>query len=317
MPGIVLPQLDEYLADIGGAPLLEHVVVYEWRPMAQMRIPALDLVVRGEIRLDVVQCAIGLGDAGAVGRVHPDQKLRHVSAWKQAEADQGHGGADQHEHPEGAEQCLFRARQRPAQSGAVHVVNGGHDPVQQALREAVEPCQQSGGRAGRGRIAEHAAGEKRDHRERHEQRGGDGVQDRGRERTDELAGALGQEQQRQKRERQRRGAAKHGHGDLVGRLDRRLRAVHTAAYMAGDVFNDHDRVVDEQAEGHHEPGDRQLVETEAREVEQRETDRQRQRNRDHHHARGPQTQRQERDHHEADRQRKIQPQAIEPVGDIA
>ena len=64
------------------------------------------------------------------------------------------------------------------------------------------------------------------------------------------------------------------------------------------------------------PGDRDLVEREAEEIQRRQADRERQRNRDHHDARGAQPERQQRDGDQRDRDPEVGRQPVEAVRDV-
>ena len=110
---------------------------------------------------------------------------------------------------------------------------------------------------------QHAAGEERHDGQRHEQRGRHRAEHRHRQRAGELAGAFGQERQRQEGEQQLE--VQPMTATAISRVPSiaAVCAVLALAQVPGDVFGDDDRVVDQQAKRDDEPRDRQLVERKA------------------------------------------------------
>ena len=180
--------------------------------MAQVRIPAFDLRMLGETRLDEAQRAIGFLHARAIRSIDPDDELRYICAGKQAETNEGDCRSDDQKQAQRREQRGLRPGKRPAQRRPVDVVNDLHHPLQQFIGKHVEVPDQSrhfsgGSRRSRRVVAQHPACQKRNDRQCDEQRGQHSKQNGRRQRPDELAGAFGQEQQRQKCQHQRGRAA--------------------------------------------------------------------------------------------------------------
>ena len=153
---------------VGGASLRKIIVVNERRAMAQVRVPALDLRMLGEARLDEPQRAIGFRDARTVRGIHPDDELRHIRARKQTETNDAEwSAATTTNKPSAASSVVFGLRKRPAQRRAVDVVNDLHHPLQQLIGKRVEASDQSrhlsrGRRRPRRVVAQHAARQKRE-----------------------------------------------------------------------------------------------------------------------------------------------------------
>ncbi len=166
-------------------------------------------------------------------------------------------------------------------------------------------------------FAQQAAGQERNDEHGDQQRADDGGDDRHRQHPDELARISRQRHQRHESENQGCGAAHHGDEDLPGAGQRRLGTRGAFAKMARNVLGDHDRVVDQQAQSHHEGGDGDLVQRIVEEVDDREAEGKRQRNRDHHDAGGTQSQGQQGQQHQRDGDQQVAKQVIEPVGHIA
>ena len=62
----------------------------------------------GETRLDETQRSIGFLDARPIGRIDPDDELRHIRAGEQAESDDRNGrGDDRGTSPSAASTVVF------------------------------------------------------------------------------------------------------------------------------------------------------------------------------------------------------------------
>ena len=134
--------------------------------------------------------------------------------------------------------------------------------------------------------------------------------------ADEIARAFGHEDDGEKGDDEDGGVNRDGERDLTGRFDRRVAPLVAVAQEAFDILHDHDAVVHEQAEGDDHPDDAELVDGEAEEVEQEESDGDGERNGDHHDQRGARAERQERDQHEQDGDAEVAGEVREATTDV-
>ena len=150
-------------------------------------------------------------------------------------------------------------QQRDGQRGPAMIDERPGHAVVEAGRTALPV-----GRAGHGaRGAQQVAAEQRDERHRHDARGDQRAREHDRQAVDEVAGAAGQQQQRQVGDDVGDGGEQDRRGELrrsqPGGDPRRQPAVETAL----DGVAGHDRVVDEQPERDDERRDRHLLQVDA------------------------------------------------------
>ena len=86
--------------------------------------------------------------------------------------------------------------------------------------------------------------------------------------------------------------------------------------MAGNILGHDDGVIDKQAQGQDEARDRELVDREARIEQKGHANGQRQGYRDHDNDRGAPAQRQQRDEHQAEGDREVPGQRVQPLGHV-
>ena len=224
------------------------VVVDLWIAVAEVREGGLDAGHLRQPRLDEAQRMIGCREAAAIRPFDDDQKLWRVGPGEQARAHHRHQRNRQQQcAPNGNEYGCAWAREAEAQRRAIVAMDGAHQPLEQRI--AMRRCL----------LRQDPAREERDHEQRDQQRSDDRCHYGGRQHADELARGAWQREQWQERKDQRGGAAQHGDGNLLRAGKRRLHARVAHPQMARDVFHRHDGVVHQQAEGHDETGDRQLV----------------------------------------------------------
>jgi len=216
----------------------------------------------------------GVFERGALGRVEHDLELRLVVEGQHLDLHR----ADQHEAAGEREQADDAAEKRPAHARPVeqrlhHAVIEARGPV---VRRVVVVGR--GGRAGLGQVAlEHAdCGPRRDgkrDRQREEHGGGRADRDRAHVRAHQTAD-----------ERHRQDRGDHGPGGQDGRvahfvdgferdLHERLFLRTGQAHVAHDVFDDHDGVVHQDADGEDQREERDAVERVPVEVKNQQRER--------------------------------------------
>ncbi len=245
-----------------------------------------------EVLLDRLDCLhralLGRADRRNHLRQHPALVFLGQECARQAQ--------EQHDH-----QCGHRAEgghESPATRE--HSADPVAVPRVAAVERPVEPAEKAAGRGmrlGVSRLQQRCAQGWRQHqRDQHRER--HGRDDGRRELAVDDAGGAGEERHRDEHGRQHEADADQRARDLVhrlaGGLDRRQALV---AHDALDVLDDHDRVVDEQADGQHHREHRQHVDRVAERRQHRERAEQDHRHRDRRDQRGAEVL-QEQVHHE-------------------
>ena len=80
--------------------------------------------------------------------------------------------------------------------------------------------------------------------------------------------------ERQEGQHQAGGAADNGEGNLARAIDSRGGAIFTLAQPPGNVLGDHDRIVDQKTKGQNEPGNGELVQVKAEQLQHHHPDQQ-------------------------------------------
>ena len=166
------------------------------------------------------------------------------------------------------------------QHRVIETVDFSHQPAQQGIAAFVIVAGQ------------YPAGKKGDNRQRDDHRGGNRRDDGANKALGELTRALGQKEKREKRENQHASRAHHRHCYLFGAVYRRLIPAFAHPQMAGNIFDDDNRIVDQQAKRQNEPRDHELAHVEAHRRDSQQAGRQRQRDRNHYDNRRAPAQRQ-------------------------
>ena len=149
-------------------------------------------------------------------------------------------------------------------------------PVERAAVARDHVIEHAARRAREARLAlfalrtQQARAHHRRERQRHHRRYKDGDGERDGEFAEQAADDVAHEEQRNQHRHQREGERDDGEGDLLGALERRLERRLARLDVAGDVLDDHDRVVDHEARGDHQRHQRQVVDREAGEVHEGE-----------------------------------------------
>src|ERR1035437_3829452 len=205
----------------------------------------------------------------------------------------GHDDVEQDGQDQGADRDHQRfgfVFKNPLESSAVK----RDGVVEYLFRPAIEPALLTLGPMPQQLRAHHRRqrqGDDRGHQDRHRQRD--------RELTEQPADDIAHEQQRNQHRDQRDGQRKNGEADLLGTLERGLKRRVAFLDEARDVFDHHDRVVNDEAGRNRKRHQREVVEAVAEQVHHAEGSDQRERNRDAGNDRRRQTaQKQEDDHHD-------------------
>ena len=220
---------------------------------------AVELRVLRRDRVQRVEVARGVLQRGAVGRAdrhRDDATVLHRRQLALGGAEQPPAAATRGDHHQHHQPTV---RQRPAQRADV---DAGHAD-QQVLHAAVEAVR-------RGVVAQQLAAHHRRQRQRHETRHQHRAGQRERELAEQSPGAPGREGQRREHRRQSERHRDDGKADLAHALECGLERRQALLDMAEDVLQHHDRVVDHQADGQHQRQQRERVDGEAGQRDERE-----------------------------------------------
>ncbi len=235
--------------------------------------------------------------------LHPPLVLaRNEAPWQPHEEQ---GQQSEHQRIDGEEQPLAVHHFADGANVAVqHPVEGAVEPVLRALERPADAAARLGFRPMRRRL-EQSGGERRAENERHEDREDHGRNDGQRELAVDHAGRAPEERHRHEHRRKHQSDRNERDLQLSHRFDGRFSRSHprVLVHQPLDVLDDHDRVVDEQADGYDQPEQSQRVDRKAGEIEHGEGPQQNHGDRDcGYQRRTPALQEHEHhDHHEDDR----------------
>jgi hypothetical protein len=154
---------------------------------------------------------------------------------------------------------------------------------------------------GRLRRNQEARGHHRRERQRYHGRNQDGHRQRHREFAEQPPDDAAHQQQRNQHRDQRNADRHDGEGDFARAFQRGGERFLALFDVAGDVFEHHDGVVDDEADRDRQRHQRQIVEAVAHDPHQRAGTEQRQRHRDARDDRRPQAAQEDEDHHHHER----------------
>ncbi len=260
----------------------------------------------GQMTLHEPQCAVCCRKAGAVGRLDCNQELWCVGFGKQAAANDRHEcGGHEKRAGDAAEHRRLRSSQAVMQGRPVISVDRAHHSLQQRTTVRILVA------------AKQAAREKRNDEHRDDERADDRRHNGHGQHPNELAGVTRKRHERHEGKDQCRGTSHDGDEDLSRSSQRSLNARSTLAQMPSNVLSNDDRIVDQQPQGYDEGCDRYLVQGIIEEIQRCQSKRERQRNGDHDDAGGAPSERQQREHHQADGDQQVPVEVVEPIGDVA
>ena len=196
---------------------------------------------------------------------------------------------------------------------AFHVLRSGalEEPVEATEESAEHFVHAAGQRIGlRAVRLEQQGGQRRAQRQRVDRRDHGGDRDRQRELLVELAGQAGDERDRHEHGDEHQRDRDDRAADFLHGLVRRFARRQAVADVSLDVLDDHDRVVDHDADGEHQAEQRQRVDREAERQHQRERADDRHRHREQRNDRGAPGL-QEHDHHDHDQRQRLE-QRVRP-----
>ena len=176
------------------------------------------------------------------------------------------------------------------------------------LKRAADPLHESFLRSGAA-IAKKARAHERRQRQRHEPRGENRRDDRDRELAEDSPDQAAHERQRQKYRGQGDGHRQDGEGDFPGAVHGRLHRRFAVLHAADGVFQKHDRIVHQEADGQRQRHEGEVVQAVSKDLhdDQRQEQRERQRGGGDQGVRGPAQEDENHQHHqhEGDAQRRL------------